>query len=57
MFYQYNPIFLNKEIDTENTKLVQPIKGNSIEDWDVMEEWLDWVLIQESKLELDKTPL
>ena len=46
-----------KEIDTESTKLIKPIQGNSIEDWDVMEEWLDWVLIQESKLELDKTPL
>lgn len=57
IFYPYNPIFLNKEIDVDSTKLIKPINGNSIEDWDIMEEWLDWILIDESKLELNETPL
>ena len=31
--------------------------GNCVEDWDVMEEYLDWILIKESKIDLSETPL
>jgi actin-like protein 6A len=55
-FYSYNPIFLNSNVDLENARVVRPIQGNSIPDWDVMEEYLDYIL-SGSRIELSDTPL